>query len=114
MPKKNKFPTKYILVVVVIVAVTGIGVVAWHDGLIGSTPLGSINDLTVSSGPMVVHGQITAIVETLIMLNDGTSTVKFAWAGPATLDPFVVVREQVSSAYFLYLVSSVEPVWFFR
>ena len=112
--KKRKIPTKYLLVVIVVVAVGGLGLIAWHDGLIGTTPLGSINDLSVSSGPVVVRGKITNIVGSSVRIEDGTGVVIFNWYGPATIGTTVVVRAEVNSAHTLKLASIVEPVWFFR
>ena len=114
MPRKKKRSTRTILIIVVLIAVAGVTVVAWHDGLIMTTPLGEINNLNVSSGAVRVRGEITAISGTTITLHDGTGTVLFEWAGPATLNSIVVVTGSVSSAHFLHQVSSVEPVWLFR
>jgi hypothetical protein len=111
--KKSKIPTKYILIVVIVVGVSGLGIVALHDGLIGTTPLGSINDLTVT-GPVVVRAKITNIAGQSILISDGTGAATFTWYGPATVGTTVVVRAEVNSAHTLKLVSAVEPVWFFQ
>ena len=95
MPRKKKSSTKMIIIVVVIIAIGGLGIVAWHDGLIGSTPLEQMNNLTVSSGAVTVRGNITAIAGTTITLHDGTGTVLFEWAGPATVGTIVVVRGEI-------------------
>jgi hypothetical protein len=113
MAKKGK-PIVPILIVVALIAVGSLAVVAWHDGLIGSTSLGSINNLTVSSGAVTVRGEITEISGTTITLNDGTGGVEFEWAGPATLHSIVAVRGVITSAHHLGLVSSVEVVWLFH
>jgi hypothetical protein len=113
MPKKGK-PIGKILLVVALIAVGTLVVVAWHDGLIGTTSLGSINNLTVSSGAVTVRGEITGIAGTTITLNDGTGGVEFDWSGPATLHSIVVVRGVITSAHHLGLVSSVDVVWLFH
>ncbi len=112
--KKRQFPKKYLVVIIMVIAVSGVGLVAWHDGLFGTTPLGLINDFTVSSGPDVVRGKITNIIGTTVVIEDGTGVVAFMWSGPATINTTVVVRGQVQSLHTLNLVSAVEPVWLFR
>lgn len=114
MPKKKGKPVTKILIVVVLIAIISVGVVGWHDGILGTTPCGDINDLSVDSGTTVrVRGEITIILLTAITLSDGTGGVIFQWAGPATLNSIVVVTGVVQSAHFLHLVSSVDVVWIF-
>ena len=115
MPKKKGKPLTKVLIVVLLIAIVSVGFVAWHDGVIGITQLGDINNLSVDSGTTVrVKGEITAIVLTQITINDGTGGAIFTWAGPATLNSIVVVTGVVQSAHFLHLVSSVEIVWLFQ
>lgn len=114
MPKKGKSTVKILVIVVTVIAVASLVVVAYHDGLIGVTPMGDINNLIVSSGAVTVKGEITSIVGTTIQVYDGTGGLQFEWAGPATLHSIVVVRGVISSAYFLYLVSAVDVVWIFH
>ena len=116
MPKKKTggSATKT-LIVVVLIAIAAVGLIAWHDGVLGITPMGDINSMTVDSGTIVrVMGEITVINGTQILLADGTGRCIFTWAGPSTLNSIVVVNGVVQSANFLYLVSSVEAVWIFR
>ena len=117
MPKKKKgSAASKILVVVILVAVVSIAVVGWHDGLIGATPMGSINDFTVDSGTAVtVKGEVTLIVLTVVTISDSTGGVAFEWAdaGSLSLHTLVVVRGVVFSAHILTDVSSVTPVWLF-
>ena len=115
MPKKKGKPVAKILTVVVLIAIVTFGVVGWHDGILGVTPCGDINDLSVDSGTTVrVRGEITIILLGSITLSDDTGGVIFLWAGPATLNSIVVVTGVVQSAHFLHLVSSVEVVWIFQ
>ncbi|MGY5855225.1 MAG: hypothetical protein RTS72_01410 [Candidatus Thorarchaeota archaeon] len=115
MPKKKGKPVTKILLVVVVIAIITFGVVGWHDGILGVTPCGDINDLSVDSGTTVrVRGEITAIVLFVVTLSDGTGGVAFSWTGPATVGSIVVVTGVVQSAHFLHLVSSVEVVWIFQ
>jgi len=114
MPKKGKSNTRIIVVVIALIAVASLVVVAFHDGLIGVTPMGSINNESVQSGAVAVRGEITSIVGTTITLSDGTGGVAFEWAGPATLHSIVVVRGVIFSPHILHQVSSVDVVWLFR
>ena len=115
MPKKKGKPVTKILLVVVVIAIVSIGFIGYHDGLLGITPCGDINDLSVDSGTTVrVRGEITVILLGSITLSDATGGVIFLWAGPATLNSIVVVTGVVQSAHFLHLVSSVEVVWIFQ
>ena len=101
--------------VVVVIAIVSFGVVTWHDGILGITPLEDINDLSVDAGTTVrVRGEITIILLGAITLNDGTGAVVFLWSGPATLNSIVVVTGVVQSALSLHQVSSVEVVWIFQ
>jgi hypothetical protein len=113
MPKKGNSGTRILITVVALIAVASFVVVAWHDGLIGVTPIGNINSLSVSTGAVAVKGEITSIVGTTITLSDGTGGVSFEWVGPVTLHSIVVVRGVIWSAHILYLVSSVDVVWLF-
>ena len=78
MPKKKGKPVTKILLVVVVIAIISFGVVGWHDGVLGVTQLGDINDLTINSGTTVrVRGEITAIILFVVTLSDGTGGVAF-------------------------------------
>lgn len=119
MPKKKKGSSaSKILIVVVLIAVVAIGVVGWHDGVIGVTPMGNINDGTVDEGTAVtVKGEISIIVlaTNTVTIGDTTGGVAFTWADAASLSLHqrVVVRGVVFSLHILTDVSSVAPVWLF-
>jgi len=116
MPKKKGSNTSKIILVVIVIAVIGVAFIAWHDGKIGVTPMGDINDFTVDSGTAVrVRGTISAIVLTLVTINDGTGGVAFTWPDAADLSVgnIVVVTATVFSLHILTDVTSVQVVWVF-
>ncbi len=115
MPRKKKGQSKTkILLVIVVIAVVTVGVVAWHDGLIGITRVQDINNGTVSVGSsVVVKGEITFRFGNLITISDDGNIVAFIWSGPSTLNSIVVVRGVVESFVMLTDVTSMEVVWIF-
>jgi hypothetical protein len=119
MPKKKKGSSaSKILIVIVLIAVVSIAIVGWHDGLIGATPMGDINNGTVAEGTAVtVKGEITNIntISSEITIGDTTGGVSFHWVDAASmlLHTRVVVRGVVFSLHILTDVSSVDPVWVF-
>ena len=115
MPRKKKGrSTRNIILVVILIGVISFGVIAWHDGLIGITPMGDINDLSVDSGTTVrMKGEITAIVGPLVTASDGTGGVVFDWTGPIDLNSIVVITGVVGSAHIMQSVSAVDIVWIF-
>ncbi|TFG30879.1 hypothetical protein EU528_07645 [Candidatus Thorarchaeota archaeon] len=115
MPKKKKGkPIAKILLVVVVIAVVAIGVVAWHDGLIGLTSINDINDGLVSIGTAVaIKGEVTGRLGNWITVNDGLNFVAFEWTGASALNTIVVVRGVVSSIISLDNVTSLDIVWIF-
>jgi hypothetical protein len=118
MPKKKRMSTTTVLVILIlIVSVVSVAAVAWHDGKIGATPMGSINDLTVAHGTQVtVRGVITLIIGGIsITISDGTGTVSVPWTDTASLSMYslVVARATVNSAHTMMDTVSVEPVWLF-
>lgn len=119
MPKKKKkmSTATVFLILILIIASVSIAAVAWHDGKIGATPIGSINDSSVTSGtPVTVRGTITGIVSGLLVtINDGTGSIAVEWADTAsiTLYSLVVVRAIVNSFHALRDTTSIEPVWLF-
>ncbi|MGY5877028.1 MAG: hypothetical protein RTU30_14855 [Candidatus Thorarchaeota archaeon] len=114
MPKKKKGrPIGKILLVFVIIGVVSIGVIAWHDGLVGITSMGEINNLNISGGTSVrLKGEITSI-GSMLTASDGTGAVSFTWSGPVTLNWVVVITGVVGSAHVMQSVSAVDPVWIF-
>lgn len=119
MPKRKKgsSATK-IAIVIVLIVIVSIAVVGWHDGLIGVTPMGDINDGTVDMNtPITVKGEVTSIILALntVTIGDTTGGVSFLWSGASSLSLHtrVVVRGLVLSLHILYNVTSVEPVWLF-
>ena len=114
MPKKKGKPISKILLVVVLIAVITVGVVAWHDGLIGLTSINDINDSLVPNGTHVtVKGELTGRLGNFITINDGLNGLGFVWEGASTLNSIVVVRGIVSSFLTLSNVTSVDVVWIF-
>ncbi len=113
MPRKKKNTKRNAAVLLLLIAVS-LGVVAWHDGLIGVTPIRDINQGDIDNGTAVrIKGQVTAILGNLMTVSDGEGhTVGFSWSGdkPA-LDSIVVVAGEVSSPFTLSDVSSVWSVW---
>lgn len=116
MPKKNKGkPIAKILLVVVVIAVVTVGVVAWHDGLIGLTSINDINDGLVPNGTAVsIKGEVTIRIGNFITIADGANFVVIEWAGASTLNSIVVVRGAVSSILSLANVTSMDVVWIFN
>lgn len=91
-----------------------IGVVAWHDGLIGLTSINDINDGLVSNGTHVtVKGEVTARLGNFLTIMDGPNGLGFVWEGASTLNSIVVVRGVVTSFLTLGNVTSVDVVWIF-
>ena len=115
MPKKKKGkPIAKVLLVVVLIAVVFVGVVAWHDGLIGLTSINDINDGLVDIGThVIIKGELTARLGNFITVNDGLNLVGFIWEGASTLNSIVVVRGIVESFITLKNVTSVDVVWIF-
>jgi hypothetical protein len=129
MPKKKKGkPIAKILLVVTLVAIVSLGIVAWHDGLIGITPIedifeGNIIDgFDMNDGTVVtVKGTITDVNTVLnwVTINDGTGSIGFEWGFADDLieNSVVVVRGTVETelAVIRYLddISSVQVVWLF-
>lgn len=116
MPKKKGKSTTKILLVIVVIAIVTFGIVAWHDGLVGVTPIGDINDFSVDNGTAVtVKGEITIILGSLVTVTDETGSLGFTWADADSLElhDIVVVRGVVSSFITLTDVSSVAIVWLF-
>ena len=115
MPKRKKGrPVAKILLVFVLIAVIAIGVVAWHDGLVGLTSINDINDGLVPNGTAVtIKGEIILRVGNFITVSDGSNAVGFIWEGASQLNSIVVVRGIVTSFVTLGNVSAVNIVWIF-
>lgn len=119
MPKKKKGSSALkIAIVVILIVFVSIGVVAWHDGVIGATPMSKINDGTLDMNtPVTVKGEVTAIIPALhtVTIADTTGGVSFYWADSDSLSLHtrVVVRGLVFSLHILYNVTSVSQVWIF-
>ena len=116
MPKRKKKNSKTrIIVIVLALAVIAVVVIAWHDGLIGVTPIGDINSGQLATGTDVaIKGELTIIFGTLLTVNDGTGFAVFEWTG--TIPPLhstVVVQGRVSSVVTLNHVSAVRQVLLF-
>jgi Na+-transporting methylmalonyl-CoA/oxaloacetate decarboxylase beta subunit len=118
MPKKKKgSSSSKILIVIVLIAVVSVAIIGWHDGLIGVTAMGDINDGTVPEGISVtLKGEITNIIilTNTVTIGDTTGGMSFEWASASSLllHTRVVVRGVVFSLHIL-TASSVDPVWVF-
>ena len=114
MPKRKGRPVAKIILVVVLLAFVTVGIVSWHDGLIGLTSINDINDGLVPNGTHVsVKGEVTLRVGNVITVSDGANFVIFDWTGASTLNSIVVVRGVVKSIITLSNVTSVDIVWVF-
>ncbi|TFG33754.1 hypothetical protein EU527_06935 [Candidatus Thorarchaeota archaeon] len=116
MPKKKKGSNSKILVVVLLIALVAVAIIIYHDGLVGVTPLGDINNLQVDSGTTVtIKGEVTLVIGTWVTVADSTGLIGFNWANADSLDPhtLVVVRGVVSTPITLTDVTSVVQVWLF-
>lgn len=117
MPKKKKSSKKAIGVAFFIIIVA-VGIVAWHDGLIGVTSIADINAGNIDNGTAVtIKGKLIFRAGNLHTVKSlsGDNFVIFEWAGSSPpLDLIVVVRGVVSSIGTLSDVTSVEVVWVFQ
>ena len=128
MPKKKGKPIAKILLVVVVIAIVTVGIVAWHDGLIGVTPIEDIFEGDIVEGfdindgtAVTVKGTITNINTVLnwVTINDGTGSIGFEWgfADDLEVDSVVVVRGVVETELvvirFIDEVTSVQVIWLF-
>jgi hypothetical protein len=114
MPKKKGRPIGKMLLGVVLIAVVAVGVIAWHDGLIGITSIKDINDGLIAAGtPVTIKGEVTFRLLNVITITQGSNSVLINWAGASTLNSIVVVRGIVSSILTLVNVTSVDIVWLF-
>ena len=118
MPRRKKSSKMKTLAILIIIIGAALGVVAWHDGLIGATTVSSINDGDVSAGTQVVVRGIyktTFLGAIVIHGADGSGTLMFEWTGaiPA-VDTLVVVRGKVMNTLFLEDVTSMDAVWLFK
>ena len=128
MPKKKGKSTTKILLVVVVIAIVAVGVVAWHDGLIGVTPIEDIHEGNIIDGyemadgtAVTVKGTITNINTLLnwVTINDGTGAIGFEWgfADDLEVDSVVVVRGIIETELvilrYIDQVTSVQVVWLF-
>lgn len=117
MPRKKKGKGKTIAIVVILLVI-GLGVVAWHDGLIGATSIADINAGNVNTGTYVtVKGELTGRlgnVHTISPIN-GNGGLVFIWDGESpAVGSIIVVRGKVNSVFTLNEVSSVVTVWIFK
>ncbi len=118
MPKKGGSSKRNIALLLVVVIVVTIGIIASHDGLIGTTSIADINNGNVPNGTqVVVKGELTARLGDLhtVTVLGGSNTLLFTWSGSSpSLHSIIVVRGTVSSIVTLSDVSSVDVVWVFR
>ena len=120
MPKKKKKMSTLtvFLILILVIAAVSVTAVAWHDGKIGATPIGSINDSSVVSGTAVtIRGTIIGIASGFaVIINDGTGSISVEWidtASTLTVHSLVVVRATVNSFHALRDTTSIEAVWIF-
>lgn len=117
MPKK-KGSRKKIVGAAILVLIAAVGVIAWHDGLIGVTSIADINAGNIDNGTAVsVKGELVFRAGNIHTVKStiGDNIVIFEWAGSSPpLGSIVVVRGTVSSIGTLSDVTSVEVVWVFQ
>ena len=118
MPKRKRTSTSKIIGVIILIAIVSVAIISWHDGLIGVTPIGEINDSSVDTGTAVtVKGEVILIehITNTVIIQDDTGGIGFEWgfADSLELHSVVVVRGVVSSIITLTDVSSVQPIWIF-
>jgi len=116
MPKSKS--KRNIVILLVIVLIGGLGIIASHDGLIGTTSIIDINNGDIAIGTQVtVKGELTLRLGNAhtITVVGGSNTLGFIWSGSSPpLHSIIVVRGTVSSVISLSDVSSVDVVWLFR
>ena len=119
MPKKrrkSKNSTRNLILVVVIVAVVTLGVIGWHDGLIGVTSMEDINHGDIDNGTVVtVKGEYIGDLFNVHSVRDTDGNgIAFHWDGATpAVGSMVVVRGEVTSIITLGEVTSFEAVWVF-
>jgi hypothetical protein len=101
------------IAVVLLIAVVAIGIVAWHDGLIGTTSIRDINQGDIAVGTAVtIKGELTVVLFDLCTVATDNGLIVFTWDGSKPpLNSIVVVRGTVSSIGSLSDVTSVDSVW---
>ncbi len=115
MPKKKGSIIKPVMVIVVL-GIVGLGVIAWHDGLIGVTPISEINAGNVPAGTQVtIKGEYTGKFFSALIIKSGNSGLLFSWDGSIPpVGAVIVVRGEVHDSLSLTNVVSVEIVWIFK
>ncbi|TFG95114.1 hypothetical protein E4H12_13940 [Candidatus Thorarchaeota archaeon] len=114
MPKKKGKSSRKAIIGIILVVVVAVAIIGWHDGLVGVTPIESINNFSVDNGTAVtIKGEITIIFGDLVTVADATGGLGFLWSdsGSLSVGQIVVVRGVVSSPITLTDVTSVAPVW---
>ncbi len=118
MPRKKGKSKGKAIVTVLVIIIVAVGIVAWHDGMIGTTSIKSINDGDIDNGTEVtVKGKLTGRIGNLHSIEalDGNGGLIFVWDGNSpAIDSIIVVRGKVGSVVSLDSVSSVVTVWVFK
>lgn len=119
MPRKKqkKSRAKSIAILLILIGVIVVAI-SWHDGLINTTSIESINNGDVPNGTVVIiRAKMSGAVLDLVSVVgvDGSGALMFTWDGakPAT-DSIVVIRGIVSSPFTLEDVTQFEEVWLFK
>jgi len=114
MPKKRSSKGRVALAVVVM-ALIAIVVIAWHDGLIGTTNIADINSGDVSVGTVVtVKGELTGRLGNVHTISQGSNFLVFTWDGTSPpINSIIVVTGEVSSLLSLDSVTAVRQVLVF-
>ncbi|MHA1927232.1 MAG: hypothetical protein ACTSV2_01495, partial [Candidatus Thorarchaeota archaeon] len=81
--KKKKSSTGKLILVVAFIAIISLGVVSWHDGIIGTTTIADINQGDVDTGTSVtIKGELIISVFNILTVSDGDGhAVAFSWEG---------------------------------
>jgi hypothetical protein len=112
---KKKGSRKKIVVATILVLIAAMGIIVWHDGVIGVTSIADINAGNIDNGTAVtVKGELVFRAGNLhtVKSTAGDNIVIFEWAGSSPpLGSIVVVRGVVSSIGTLSDVTSVAVVW---
>jgi alpha-acetolactate decarboxylase len=118
MPRKKKSKSKSntkIIGIIILIVIIAVGVITWHDGLIGTTSIRDINQGDVESGTAVtIKGELTLLLGNVMTVSGDGGALGFLWEGTKPpMNSIIVVRGIVENPIWLRDVSSVEAVWIF-
>ncbi len=117
MPAKKKGSSGKKPLLVILVVIGAFALVAWHDGVVGTTAIRDINQGDVGIGTkVVVKGYLKIRIGNVLTVSDGEGhAITFVWDGTVPpLQSVVVVRGTVQSIFTLEDVTAVETAWLFK